>query len=59
MEKVVRMMGENICGSYGGDASYMEVFARVDFAACYCIVSSSLGSSSSLTFSGLVLSMMS
>jgi len=43
------MMGENICGSYGGGASCTEVCARGIFASCNYVVSLSLSSSSVLT----------
>ena len=47
--KEVRMMGENICSIYGGGAPCTKVCAHVIFAACDCVVSSSLRSSSDIS----------
>jgi len=45
------MMGEIICGSFGGGASCTEICVHGIFTACNCVVSSSLRSSSDLTSS--------
>ena len=44
------MMGENYSGSYSEAVSCTEIGVRGVFAACDCVVSSSLRSSSDLTF---------